>query len=188
MFFAINIRSRVMVRNDRGNLLYCFLMEQFVICTDINNNTHEVLVSELVFRPAIYGVVVKGGKVLLHQYAEGYGFPGGGIEIGETLDEAFSREIKEETGLHVQRGESLKVLSDFFIHPGTKKPYHTILLYFSGVDPVGEISTNYFDELENSIAKEAVWVDIENVASLKFFNPMSSEENQKLIQKAVSMS
>ena len=54
-------------------------------------------------RPTVRGIIEKDGKLGLIYEAEGdsYGFPGGGIEKGETYEEALLREVEEETGLLV---------------------------------------------------------------------------------------
>ena len=54
-------------------------------------------------RPTVRGIIEKDGKLGLVYEAEGdyYGFPGGGIEDGETYEEALIREVEEETGLLV---------------------------------------------------------------------------------------
>lgn len=48
-------------------------------------------------------MVVDGDKVLLirHTYVPGWQFPGGGVDPGETLEEAGLRETLEETGHRV---------------------------------------------------------------------------------------
>lgn len=38
-----------------------------------------------------------------------WGFPGGGIKFGETIEQAVAREVKEETGLNVEAGKILTV-------------------------------------------------------------------------------
>ncbi|SFE37994.1 mutator mutT protein [Phytobacter palmae] len=55
---------------------------------------------------AVLGVIVHESRVLLVRRsnppdASFWGFPGGKIEAGETLEQAAIREVKEETGLRV---------------------------------------------------------------------------------------
>jgi 8-oxo-dGTP pyrophosphatase MutT (NUDIX family)/GNAT superfamily N-acetyltransferase len=62
-------------------------------------DTDDVLV-----RPSARGVCVRDGKALMVKYAwGGYGFPGGGIEAGESESDAVCREMLEETGYEVTR-------------------------------------------------------------------------------------
>ena len=51
-------------------------------------------------RPSARAVILKDGKVLLNHVAKHdcYEFPGGGIEPGETPEQAMRREVAEETG------------------------------------------------------------------------------------------
>lgn len=60
-------------------------------------------------RRAARGIVVKEGELLLiHTGAGDYKFPGGGVESGETLEQALAREMLEETGYPVlETGEIL---------------------------------------------------------------------------------
>lgn len=43
----------------------------------------------------------ESGKVLLvrHTYTPGWHFPGGGVEVNETAEEALAKELQQETGL-----------------------------------------------------------------------------------------
>jgi len=145
-----------------------------ITCRVIKGDPVEVSVSDLVFRPSVYGVVLCNNKVLLVPQWDGYDFPGGGVDLGETIDEAFRREIKEETGLNVDRGDVLVAESDFFFHPYRKVPYNTILIYYLCKNVSGEISTDGFDEHEEDYAKKAEWVDVDKINSLKFCNPVDS--------------
>ena len=55
-------------------------------------------------RPSAYGILERGGKLALVRTPDGVYLPGGGIEAGETAEEALVREAFEECGLHVRPG------------------------------------------------------------------------------------
>jgi len=63
-------------------------------------------------RLAVGAVVFKEGRVLLvrrgHPPAAGqWAIPGGNVKLGETLQQAAEREIREETGIVIAAGEPL---------------------------------------------------------------------------------
>jgi len=65
------------------------------------------------FRVGVYGVIIEDGKVLLalRRDIDWWNLPGGGMELGETVDEALQREALEETGLRVRVGRLVGVYS-----------------------------------------------------------------------------
>jgi 8-oxo-dGTP diphosphatase len=58
-------------------------------------------------RVTIKGLCVRGGKVMLSlegiELSDKWELPGGGLDFGEDIHEAFKREIQEETGLKVTK-------------------------------------------------------------------------------------
>lgn len=72
-------------------------------CVTHYGKTKQVPKDRLTFRPSVYGIVVNDGKVLLLDtvHTGTYSLPGGGIEIGETLEIALKREVWEETGIEI---------------------------------------------------------------------------------------
>jgi 8-oxo-dGTP diphosphatase len=56
------------------------------------------------FRIGVNALIFDDGRVLLahRRDIDWWNLPGGGMEIGETVEEATCREVREETGLEVQ--------------------------------------------------------------------------------------
>jgi ADP-ribose pyrophosphatase YjhB (NUDIX family) len=78
------------------------------------------------------GVVVHDGRVLLIRRGKEplYGrwvVPGGTVELGEPLDEALVREMREETGLEVEPLELLTVF-DRIQRDGARVLYHYVVI------------------------------------------------------------
>ena len=66
-------------------------------------------------------VVDEAGRVLLiqHTYTPGWHMPGGGVERGETIEQALARELVEEAGIEMTgRPRLLSVHSNHVIFPG----------------------------------------------------------------------
>jgi 8-oxo-dGTP pyrophosphatase MutT (NUDIX family) len=61
------------------------------------------------------------GRVLLvrHTYAPGWNFPGGGVEFGESCEDAARREIREEAGISAAGALELRgIFSNHVSYPG----------------------------------------------------------------------
>ena len=69
--------------------------------------------SKAQFRIGVFGIIIEDGNVLLglRRDIDWWNLPGGGMELGETVDEALQREVLEETGLQVRVGRLVGVYS-----------------------------------------------------------------------------
>jgi ADP-ribose pyrophosphatase YjhB (NUDIX family) len=81
-------------------------------------------------RLAVDCLILIDGKVLLiHRKNEpvGWALPGGFVEYGETVEDAVRREMKEETGLALDRLSQFHVYSE----PGRDRRGHTVSVVFA---------------------------------------------------------
>lgn len=82
-----------------GNTLENSIHERARICNECGNIEYPMIA------PVVMVAVVHEGKLLLTKYADRdfdlHGLVAGFVEIGETLEEAAQREVKEEVGLEI---------------------------------------------------------------------------------------
>lgn len=82
---------------------------------------------------AVLGVIVHESRILLVRRSNPpdagfWGFPGGKIEAGETLEQAAIREVKEETGLRVICLAKAVPLEAFDYDAAGELRYHYLLI------------------------------------------------------------
>lgn len=152
-----------------------------VICFDQKGKKHQVSISKLSFRPSVYGVVIQDDKILFSRQWDGYDFPGGGVEIEETIESALKREVKEETGLNIQIVKLLACEDSFFKLPVSNKFVHSILIYYLCQSTGGRLSIRHTTDEEKIYLGQPEWINIEDIFKIKFYNSIDSI---KLINEA----
>ena len=80
-------------------------------------------------------IVLDGDCVLLvkraHEPLKGeWSVPGGVVDVGETLEEAIRREVREETCLEVEVGPIVDVLDRIRYDPNGRVKFHYVLIDF----------------------------------------------------------
>ena len=140
------------------------LTERALICPKCKNIEYPKI------SPAVIVAIRNGNKLLLTKNAKGtykyYALVAGFVEVGETLEEAVAREVKEEVGLKVKN-----------IRPYKSQPWSfsdTIMLAF-----IADLDGDDKITLQEEELSEARWFDREDVPVLPFHISVGHELIQK---------
>ncbi|MFC7167296.1 NUDIX domain-containing protein [Halospeciosus flavus] len=121
-------------------------------------------------RATVKGRVRRDGRfLLLQQDATGDGeyvwvLPGGGVEHGETFENALTREIREETSLDVDVRDVVGAYTFQFPASRGDETVHACATVFDCVAPEGE--ADWADEPEDEPIVDARWVTADEAATL----------------------
>jgi len=106
----------------------------------------EPTVGALIFNPEGHLFLMKS-----HKWRDKYQVPGGHIELGEPMEKALHREIKEETNLEIYAIEFL-LFQEFIYDDAFWKPGHYIFFDFT-------CQTDSTTVILNEEAQSYVWID-----------------------------
>ena len=152
-----------------------------ISCKNNFDQIVEIPEEKFIFRPSVYGIVLDKNKivVLRNKSNNKLWFPGGGLEIGERLEEGLKREIHEETGLSVEVNDLLLTKENFFYYQPKDGAYHAFLFFYLCHPKDNFNNFNPTDLTDESV--DPRWIEIseiekENISDL-------SEDIFKLLQK-----
>jgi 8-oxo-dGTP diphosphatase len=125
-------------------------------------------------------VILDGDRVLLvkrgHEPLKGHwSLPGGSVELGETLEDALAREVREETGLEISIGPVVEVFDRIDRAADGRIMYHFVIVDFACAPAGGSLS-------HASDAEDARWVPVRDLSAYDV-----TEKATTVIHKALEL-
>ncbi len=124
-------------------------------------------------RVSVRAVIIQNGMILLSKYLDSRGYwyviPGGGVENGETMEEAFRREMLEEVGMELPFGELLfirEIIADRHSETGLQPGFHQIELNVRSHVPQG---AKLGSTLPDKDQIDLMWHPLEKLHEINFF-------------------
>jgi 8-oxo-dGTP pyrophosphatase MutT (NUDIX family) len=117
------------------------------------------------WRMTTYPVVFSDdGKVLMikSNFTSKYEFPGGRIEIEESLNDGMARECYEETGYRINMGSVIPINSSeqFFWGHISKKFYHSVILFYEAKLVSSTQDLEAINSDGNEETEKVEWMDL----------------------------
>lgn len=121
-------------------------------------------------------IIIKDGKILLiHRFMKDWGeywvFPGGGVDEGETIEQAMVREVMEELSLTVTESKLLfDVFNPFTMgnHFPPRQEYYFLITGFTGEVKLGGSEA---EEMSEDNQYYPTWVDLAQIKEMENLQP-----------------
>jgi len=138
-------------------------MKNTIKCKNNYGAEVEVPIDKFFFRPSVYGFIVEKGKILVmnNKSNNKLWFPGGGLEIGEKLEEGLRRETKEETGLDIIIDKLILTKENFFYYQPLDEAYHAFLFFYLCRPTTQNLIAD--DKVNDLESKKPRWVPLKSV-------------------------
>ena len=130
-------------------------------------------------------IIIHDGKILLEKRGNDPGkgkwsIPGGKVELGESVGQTVIREVKEETGLEVEKPEHVDIVDNVVLDDKGRIEYHFVII-------------DYLVKLRGGILKagsdalDLKWVSLKDVEALdltKTFRVFFERNRKRLFKSA----
>lgn len=150
---------------------------KYVDVPNIAGTVKNVPVNQLSWRPSAYAIVIHDNKLLTVKYKNGkYDLPGGGIDFGESIEEAVIREVAEETGMKVSNLSLINAKSTYFRFNSDGKNCQTLMLYYKCDFVDGSFSKEGFDDFEVAEMETAEWLTLDLLDDIEVISTVDWRE------------
>ncbi len=107
-------------------------MNNIITCFDKYGNSHPVHIAEIGWRISVSGILQKNDAVFVikHPRTQKWEFPGGGVEIGESVEKALKREFFEEVNINISVNELVGFYESFYYMEKHQKGFQGLRLFF----------------------------------------------------------
>jgi len=114
-------------------------------------------------------IIRKGGEILLmyriNNGKEYYVFPGGGVETGETIEQAVLREVQEETTLDIQ----IEKMLYHHIYDDNTEQFFYLCRYVAGEPQLGDCPEVEEMKKSDNNFYNPIWYKIEKLPQLLLY-------------------
>jgi 8-oxo-dGTP pyrophosphatase MutT (NUDIX family) len=97
-----------------------------------------------------------------------YSLPGGGVEIGESIEEALQREVREETGIEIEIVSFFRFEEQFFYYDPADVALHSFLFFYVCRPKTLEICKD--NEVDDDAVEMPRWIAIDRLENQHFHN------------------
>ncbi|AIY64969.1 NUDIX hydrolase [Pseudoalteromonas piratica] len=150
------------------------VIKEFHFVDDFALNNHQHIL-----RPATRAIVTRGQQVLLlhtERYRD-YSLPGGGVDHGESLQQALIRELKEETGAReIDNITPYGLIREFRANYKQDGQIIEMLSYCFTCEIDNEFDQQNLEDYEIANGMTVHWVDIEKAIA---YNKQTMAESEK---------
>lgn len=139
-------------------------------CETLFGRKKLISADEMFFRPSVYGIVLNEDDVLLLDtlHVGGYSLPGGGVDLGEKMEDALRREMLEETGVEIDSMEFFQFTEQLFYYDPSDLAAHCLLFFY--LCRPKTLITCTDEQVDDGAVEKPRWVNINGLTPQDFHN------------------